>query len=94
MLADNVRLPVAVGDDKGDVSVCQQIIERVESQGGLLHPAVFVVCGNSLASGCADKRYRRDVGEHAHRYPGKVLVHDFSLQPFGWNNPYGLDAWQ
>ena len=94
MLADDIRLVVAVGHDEGDVLVKGHVVQRLEAQGGLLYPAVVVIRRNGLAGGHADKRYRRHVGEDAHWDSSEVFVHDFSLQPFGWDIADGLDSWE
>lgn len=94
MLADDIRLVVAVGHDKSDVLVKGHVVQRLEAQRSLLYPAVVVIRRNSLARGHADKRYRRHVGEDAHRNSREVFVHDFTLQAFGWNIADGLDSWE
>lgn len=43
MLPDDVRLPIAVGDDKSDMSSCRQHIKGPEAQRRLLNPAVLIV---------------------------------------------------
>ena len=94
MLTDDIRLVVAVGHDEGDVLVKGHVVQRLEAQRGLLYPAVVVIRRNRLARGHADKRYRRHVSEDAHRDSREVFVHDFSLQPFGWDIANGLDSWE
>ncbi len=78
-LPDDVRLPVAVGDDKSDVSVCRHTFKGFEAQRGLLNPAIVVVVGFSGAGGYTAKRNRRDVGEDSHRQVGESFEHHFTL---------------
>ena len=94
MLTDDIRLVIAVGHDESDVLVKGHVVQRLEAQRGLLYPAVVVIRRNGLARGHADKRYRRHVGEDAHRNSREVFVHDFTLQAFGWNIADGLDSWE
>ena len=94
MLTDDIRLVVAVGHDEGDVLVKGHVVQRLETQGGLLYPAVVVVRRYSLTGGHADKRYRRYVGKDAHGNARKVFVHNLSLKPFGRYIADGLDSWK
>ena len=94
MLPDDVRLPIAVYDDKGDMSGCRQHIKGFEAQDSLFNPAILIVGQSRLTGWHADKRYRRNVGEYAYWHTCKVLEHYFTLQLFGWNVAEELDAWQ
>ena len=94
MLPDNVRLVVAVGDDKSDVSVCRQHIKGFEAQNGLFNPAILIVGLSRLTGWHTDKRYRRNVGENAYWHTCKVLEHHLSLQLFCWDVAEELDARQ
>lgn len=78
-LPDDVRLPIAVGDDKSDVSACRHYVEGLEAQRGLLNPAIVVVGGFRGAGGHTAERNRRDVGENAHRQVGECFEHHFTL---------------
>lgn len=93
-LPDDVRLSIAVCDDISDVSIVRQIIEGLKAQCHLLNPAVIVVGRNSLAGGHTAERYRRYVGEDAHRQTCEVFVHYLSLQVLGRDIPDELDARQ
>ena len=94
MLADDIRLVVAVGHDEGDVPVKGHVVQRLEAQGGLLYPAVVIVCRNSLACRSTDKVYRSDVGIDADGQTREMLVHDFALQFFSGDITQGFDSWK
>ena len=93
MLADDIRLVVAVGHDESDVLVKGHVVQRLEAQRGLLYPAVVVIRRNGLARGHADKRYRRHLGEDADGQTRKVLVHDLTLKVLGWDVADELYSW-
>ena len=90
MLADDIRLVVAVGHDEGDVLVKGHVVQRLEAQGGLLYPAVVIISRYRLTGRHTDKRYRRHFGEDADGQTRKVLVHDLTLQPFSGNVAQGF----
>ena len=94
MLADDIRLVVAVGHDESDVLVKGHVVQRSETQGCLFDPAVVVIRRYRLAGGYANKCYRRYIGENTDGNTREVFVHDLTLQPFGWHIANGLDSWK